>query len=49
MRFMMTYDLMETARNANQWLGATAQSFASYPAFSMMPNPAISWMAPGAR
>lgn len=45
MRFMMTYDLMETARNANQWLGATAQSFASYPAFSMMPNPAISWMA----
>ena len=45
MRFMMTYDLMETARNANQWLGATAQSFASYPAFGMMPNPAINWMA----
>ena len=45
MRFMMTYDLMETARNANQWLGATAQSFASYPAFSMMPNPALNWMA----
>ncbi|GAA6200284.1 polyhydroxyalkanoate depolymerase [Aquicoccus sp. SU-CL01552] len=45
MRYMMTYDLMETARNANQWLGATAQSFASYPAFSMMPNPALNWMA----
>ena len=45
MRYMMTYDLMESARNANQWLGATAQSFASYPAFSMIPNPAFSWMA----
>lgn len=21
MRFMMTYDMMETARNTNQWLG----------------------------
>lgn len=45
MRYMMTYDLMESARNTNQWLGATAQAFASYPMFSMMPNPAFSWMA----
>ena len=45
MRYMMTYDLMETARNANQWLGATAQSFASYPAFSMAPIPLFNWMA----
>lgn len=45
MRYMMTYDLMETARNANQWLGATAQSFASYPAFSMAPIPMFNWMA----
>ncbi len=45
MRFMATYDLMETMRNTNQWLGATAQSFASYPAFSMLPNPMFNWMA----
>jgi len=42
---MATYDLMETFRNANQWFGATAQSMASYPAFSMFPNPALDWMA----
>ena len=45
MRYMMAYDMMETLRNANQWFGATAQSIASYPVFSMVPNPAISWMA----
>lgn len=45
MRYMMTYDLMETMRNTNQWLGASANSLASYPVFSMMPNPALSWMA----
>lgn len=45
MRYMMTYDLMETVRNTNQWLGATALSMASYPAVSMMPNPMFNWMA----
>ncbi|MCA0870009.1 polyhydroxyalkanoate depolymerase [Seohaeicola saemankumensis] len=45
MRYMMTYDLMETVRNTNQWLGATALSMASYPAFSMIPNPAFQWMS----
>lgn len=45
MRYMMTYDLMETVRNTNQWLGATALSMASYPAFSMVPNPAFKWMS----
>ncbi len=45
MRYMATYDMMETLRNANQWLGATALSFASYPIFSMTPNPAFQWMA----
>jgi poly(3-hydroxybutyrate) depolymerase len=45
MRFMAAYDLMETMRNTNQWLGATAQCFASYPAFSMVPNPMFEWMA----
>ena len=45
MRYMMTYDLMEAARNTNQWMGASAQALASYPMFAGMPNPAISWMA----
>ena len=44
MKYMMTYDLMETARNTNQWLGATAHAFASYPFMSMMPNPAMDWV-----
>ncbi|WP_375691180.1 polyhydroxyalkanoate depolymerase [Pseudooceanicola sp. LIPI14-2-Ac024] len=44
MRFMATYDLMETMRNTNQWLGATAQAIAAYPAFAMVPNPALQWM-----
>ena len=45
MRYMMTYDLMETLRNTNQWLGATALSMSSYPVFSMVPNPAFQWLA----
>lgn len=45
MRYMATYDLMETMRNTNQWLGASALSVASYPVFSMVPNPALQWMA----
>ncbi len=45
MRYMMTYDLMETARNTNQWLGASALAMASYPVFSMFPNPGLNWMA----
>ena len=45
MRYMASYDLMETVRNTNQWLGASALAMASYPAFSMFPNPALGWMA----
>ena len=45
MRFMATYDMMETMRNTNQWLGASAQAMASYPATSMFPNPMAEWMA----
>ncbi|MEL7255175.1 MAG: polyhydroxyalkanoate depolymerase [Pseudomonadota bacterium] len=45
MRYMVTYDWMETIRNTNQWLGATALSMSSYPLFSMVPNPAFQWMA----
>jgi poly(3-hydroxybutyrate) depolymerase len=39
MRYMATYDLMETMRTTNQWLGATAQAFGSYPSTGLIPNP----------
>ncbi len=44
MRYMATYDMMETVRNTNQWLGASAAAMASYPVFSLVPNPALEWM-----
>ncbi|PRY78284.1 poly(3-hydroxybutyrate) depolymerase [Yoonia maritima] len=44
MKYMMTYDLMESARNTNQWLGATARAFASYPMMSVGANPAMDWL-----
>ncbi|WP_149588340.1 polyhydroxyalkanoate depolymerase [Tabrizicola flagellatus] len=45
MKYMYTYDLMESARNTNEWLGATARAFASYPAFAMSLNPVLPLMA----
>ncbi len=45
MRYMMTYDLMETVRNTNQWVGATAQAMSSYPMWGIVPNPAFKLMA----
>lgn len=45
MKYMMTYDLMESARNTSAWLGATARSMASYPAFALSPNPMLPLMA----
>ena len=45
MRYMATYDLMETMRNTNQWLGATAKAMASYPAVALWPNPGMNWLA----
>jgi poly(3-hydroxybutyrate) depolymerase len=45
MRFMATYDLMETIRNTNQWMGASAQALGSYPAVGLFPNPAFQYMA----
>ena len=39
MKYMATYDLMETARNTNEWLGATARAMASYPVFALAANP----------
>lgn len=44
MRYMASYDFMETMRNTNQWLGASAQAIAAYPAFAAIPNPALQWL-----
>ena len=41
MKYMMTYDLMESMRNTNQWLGATARAFAAYPVMALGANPMI--------
>jgi len=45
MRYMLSYDLMETIRNTNQWLGASAQAIASYPVTGMAPNPYFKLLA----
>lgn len=45
MKYMFTYDLMESSRNTNEWLGASARAFASYPAFAMSMNPMLPLMA----
>jgi len=45
MRYMMTYDFMESVRNTNQWLGASALAMASYPATGLVPNPMFQLMA----
>ena len=45
MRVMLSYDLMETVRNTNQWIGATASAMASYPVWGAVPNPGINIMA----
>lgn len=45
MKYMFTYDLMESARNTNEWLGASARAFASYPAIAMSMNPMLPLMA----
>ncbi len=45
MKYMYTYDLMESARNTNEWLGASARAFASYPVFALSLNPMLPLMA----
>jgi len=41
---MFTYDLMESLRNTNQWLGASARALGAYPAMSALGNPAVELM-----
>jgi poly(3-hydroxybutyrate) depolymerase len=45
MKYMATYDMMESLRNTNAWLGASARAIASYPAFALVPNPMLQWAA----
>lgn len=45
MKYMLTYDLMESMRLTNQWLGATAQAMGAHPVVSMTPNPMFKMLA----
>jgi poly(3-hydroxybutyrate) depolymerase len=45
MKYMATYDLMESIRNTNEWMGATARAMASYPAFALSMNPLLTLTA----
>ena len=39
MKSMFSYDLMESTRNTNEWLGASARAMASYPVWGLVPHP----------
>jgi poly(3-hydroxybutyrate) depolymerase len=45
MRYMATYDWMESARNTSEWMGATARAMSSYPAFALSMNPLLTLTA----
>ncbi|MCF3973922.1 polyhydroxyalkanoate depolymerase [Paracoccus sp. EGI L200073] len=45
MKGIVSYDAMETIRNTNEWLGATARALGSYPAFALIPHPSIKLMS----
>ncbi len=45
MKNMATYDLMETIRNTNEWMGASARAIASYPVWGMVPHPMFKVMS----
>ena len=42
---LISYDLMESVRNTNEWLGASARAMGSYPAFAMIPHPMFKLMS----
>ena len=44
MRYMATYDIMETMRNTSQWLGASARAMAACPGAQIIPNPFLHWL-----
>lgn len=39
MKSMASYDYMESLRNTNEWLGASARAMASYPVWGLVPHP----------
>lgn len=41
MKYMLSYDLMESVRNTNQWLGASARAWGSYPVMALTANPMV--------
>jgi poly(3-hydroxybutyrate) depolymerase len=45
MRYMLTYDLMESMRVTNQWMGSTARAMCSYPQLGLFANPWIKMTA----
>lgn len=45
MKGMETYDLMESIRNTNEWLGASARAMASYPLWGLFPHPMFKVMS----
>lgn len=45
MRQLFTYDLMESMRVTNQWMGASARAMCSYPQLGLVANPLIQMTA----
>jgi poly(3-hydroxybutyrate) depolymerase len=45
MKGMIAYDFMETVRNTNEWMGATARAMSSYPVWGMVPHPMFKVMS----
>jgi len=45
MRYMLTYDMIESMRITNEWLGSTAKAAYSYPVFGLAANPMVQWTA----
>jgi poly(3-hydroxybutyrate) depolymerase len=44
MKYMASYDLMESIRVTNQWLGASARAWGAYPAMALTANPMVEWV-----
>lgn len=42
---IVSYDAMETIRNTNEWMGASARAIASYPVFALNPHPILKLMS----
>ena len=42
---IVSYDAMETIRNTNEWMGASARAIASYPIFALNPHPIFKLMS----